>query len=199
MVSVGVTAVRRPGVVVQDVAARASVGSAGRAVPALIERNAADRCLTHPAGCSTLSFDRYGRPRCPRAAGYDLTVCQQRCTVAEAEALTRKIVEIFDTGAFDLIPSLIAPEYVDHQGLGEKEIRGPDGFRQVVEAVRRDEGVHVTVEDLVADEERAAVRLRWYGVNQAGVVVTRETLDMLRFANGRLVEHWGSQLFRQEQ
>lgn len=119
--------------------------------------------------------------------------------MAEAEALTRKIVEIFDTGAFALIPSLIAPEYVDHQGLGEKEIRGPDGFRAVVEAVRRYEGVHVTVEDLVADEERAAVRLRWYGVNQAGGVVTRETLDMLRFADGRLVEHWGSQLFRQEE
>jgi hypothetical protein len=119
--------------------------------------------------------------------------------VTEAEALTRKIVEIFDVGAFDRIPSLIAPEYVDHQGLGEKEIRGPDGFQEVVEAVRRYEGVHVTVEDLVAGEERAAVRLRWYGVSQAGVVVTRETLDMLRFANGRLVEHWGAQLSQQEE
>jgi SnoaL-like protein len=109
--------------------------------------------------------------------------------VTEAEALTRKIVEIFDNGAFDLIPSVIAPEYVDHQGLGEQEIRGPDGFRRVVEAAR-DEGVHVTVEDLVADEEKAAVRLRWYGVNEAGVVVLRETLDLLRFANGRLIEHW---------
>jgi hypothetical protein len=57
----------------------------------------------------------------------------------------------------------------------------------------------VTVEDLVADEEKAAVRLRWHGVNQAGVVVTRETLDMLRFANGHLVEHWGSLLFGQEE
>jgi predicted ester cyclase len=119
--------------------------------------------------------------------------------VTEAEALTRKIVEIFDTGAVDLIPSLIAPEYVDHQGLGEQEIRGPDGFRKVVEAARRDKGVHVTVEDLVADEEKAAVRLRWSGVNQAGIVVTRETLDMLRFTNGRLIEHWGSLLFRQEE
>jgi SnoaL-like polyketide cyclase len=118
--------------------------------------------------------------------------------VTEAEALTRKIVEIFDNGAFDLIPSVIAPEYVDHQGLGEQEIRGPDGFRRVVEAAR-DEGVHVTVEDLVADEEKAAVRLLWYGVNQAGVVVLRETLDLLRFANGRLIEHWGSQLFRREE
>jgi SnoaL-like polyketide cyclase len=146
-----------------------------------------------------MSSDRYGRPRCPRAARYHLTVREWGCTVTEAEALTRKIVEIFDVGAFDLIPSVIAPEYVDHQGLSEKEIRGPDGFREVVEAVRRDEGVHVTVEDLVADEERAAVRLRWHGVNQAGVVVTRETLDMLRFADGRLVEHWGSQLSRQKE
>lgn len=119
--------------------------------------------------------------------------------MTEAEALTRKIVEIFDSGAVDLISSVIAPEYVDHQGLGEQEIRGPDGFREVVEAVRRYQGVRVTVEDLVADEERAAVRLRWSGVNQAGVVVTRETLDLLRFVNGRLVEHWGAQLLRQEE
>lgn len=38
--------------------------------------------------------------------------------MTEAEALTRKIVEIFDIGAVDLILSVIAPEYVDHQGLG---------------------------------------------------------------------------------
>jgi hypothetical protein len=50
--------------------------------------------------------------------------------VTEAEALTRKIVEIFDVGDFDLIPSLIAPEYVDHQGLDEKEIRGPTAFER---------------------------------------------------------------------
>jgi hypothetical protein len=60
--------------------------------------------------------------------------------VTEAEALTRTIVEIFDTGAFALIPSAIAHGYVDHQGLGEQEIRGPDGFREVVEEARRDEG-----------------------------------------------------------
>ena len=37
------TVVRRPGVVLQDVAARASAGGAGRAAQALVERNAADR------------------------------------------------------------------------------------------------------------------------------------------------------------
>jgi hypothetical protein len=35
--------------------------------------------------------------------------------VTEAEALTRKIVEIFNIGTFDLIPSVIAPEYVDRR------------------------------------------------------------------------------------
>jgi hypothetical protein len=61
-------------VVLQDVAARASAGGAGRAPPALIERNAADRYLTHLAGCSAMSSDRYRRPRCPSADRYDLTV-----------------------------------------------------------------------------------------------------------------------------
>ena len=116
----------------------------------------------------------------------------------EAEAAARAIIDILATGDLDAVSSAVAEEYIDHQGLGEVEIRGPHGFRRVVESVRASSDVRVTIEDIVTAEDKAALRLRWRGTNRAGRTVTRETLDLLRFADGRLIEHWGAELFRRE-
>ena len=116
----------------------------------------------------------------------------------DAEAAARVIIEILATGDLDAVSSAVADEYIDHQGLGDVEIRGLHGFRRVVEAVHKSSDVRVTLEDIVAAEDKAALRLGWHGINRAGRTVTRETLDLLRFADGRLIEHWGAELFRRE-
>jgi len=110
-------------------------------------------------------------------------------TVTEPQATTHAIVDIFATGNLDAISSTVAEEYVDHQGLGDIEIRGPQGFRQVVEAVRKYFDIRVTIEDIVTAQDKVAVRLRWHEIDPSGRTVTRETLDLLRFVEGRLVEH----------
>jgi predicted ester cyclase len=116
----------------------------------------------------------------------------------DAEAAARVIIDILATGDLEAISSAIAEEYIDHQGLGGVEICGQHGFRRVVEAVHKSSDVRVTIEDLVAAEDKAALRLRWHGTERAGRTVIRETLELLRFANGRLVEHWGAELLRRE-
>jgi hypothetical protein len=116
----------------------------------------------------------------------------------DAEAAARAIIGILATGDLEAVSSAVAEEYIDHQGLGDVELRGLHGFRRVMEAVHRSSDVRVTIEDLVAAEDRAALRLRWQGINRAGRTVTRETLELLRFADGRLIEHWGAELFRRE-
>jgi predicted ester cyclase len=115
-----------------------------------------------------------------------------------AEAAARAIIDIFATGDLAAVSSAVAEDYIDHQGLGDVETRGLDGFRRVVEAVHTSLDVRVTIEDIIAAEDKAALRLRWHGINRAGRTVTRETLDLLRFADGRLIEHWGAELFRRE-
>jgi predicted SnoaL-like aldol condensation-catalyzing enzyme len=110
-----------------------------------------------------------------------------------AEA-ARAIVQILSTGDFDAISSVVAEDYLDHQGLAGMVVRGQEGFRRVVEAVQQQTDVQVTIEDLVADGEKAAVRLRWEAVDEAGRRATRQTLDLLRFVDGRLAEHWGAQI-----
>ena len=102
------------------------------------------------------------------------------------------------TGDLEAVSSAVAEEYIDHQGLGDVEVRGWHGFRRVVRTVQESSDVRITIEDLVVAEDKAALRLRWHGVNRAGRTVTRETLELLRFADGRLIEHWGAELFRRE-
>jgi ketosteroid isomerase-like protein len=119
-------------------------------------------------------------------------------TMNDAEAAARVIIDILATGDLDTVSSAVAEEYIDHQGLGDVEIRGQHGFRRVVEAVHTSSDVRVTIEDIVAAEDKAALRLGWHGINRAGRTVTRETLELLRFADGRLIEHWGAELFRRE-
>jgi predicted SnoaL-like aldol condensation-catalyzing enzyme len=114
----------------------------------------------------------------------------------DSATAARAIVAILENRDLDSVDAAVAEDYVDHQGLGEREIRGRDGFREVVQAVHYYADVRVTVEDIVAEGDRAAVRLRWHGVDDSGEQVVRETLDLLRFVDGRLVEHWGAELPR---
>lgn len=112
-----------------------------------------------------------------------------------AERVMRQIVEIFSTGDLDRVRSVISERYIDHQGLrGSDIIRGPEGFSRVVETVRAYLGdLHVSIEDMVFEGDKVAVRLRWRGTHESGTRVDRETIDMLRIAGGRAVEHWGAQ------
>jgi predicted ester cyclase len=119
------------------------------------------------------------------------TELREQCEIA-----IRTIVEIFTTGDLDNVNSVVADNYVDHQGLQDIEIRGQDGFRQVVEAARgslRD--LNVAINDLLIDREKVAARLRWQGTSGAGHEITRETIDILRIEKGRMVEHWGAELW----
>jgi hypothetical protein len=61
--------------------------------------------------------------------------------------------------------------------------------------------LRVRVKDLIAGTDRVALRLHWQGnlpvesPNSAGRAFDRETLDIIRFANGQMIEHWGAELW----
>ena len=52
------------------------------------------------------------------------------------KATMKRIVDIFSTGDVSQLDAVIAPEYLDHQGLGGGAMRGQAGFRQVVTVAR---------------------------------------------------------------
>ncbi len=105
----------------------------------------------------------------------------------------RSMVEMFATGDASAVLEVVADDYHDHQGLGGVEIRGPQGFRRVVEVARsgiRD--IVVSIEDLIADGDRVAARIRWRGISASGEPVDRETIDIVRTESGKAAEHWGA-------
>ena len=60
-----------------------------------------------------------------------------------------KMIEMFATGDRDVLGSVVAADYVDHQGFGGRELHGPEG-----------------------------------------AVIERETIDLIRCADGHGVGHW---------
>jgi predicted ester cyclase len=111
----------------------------------------------------------------------------------EHKASMRKIIATFATGDLSEVNSLFAEGYVDHQGLGAIQIRGPEGFRRVVTAARSDcPDLQVDIEDLIAEGDRVVVRLCWHGTQADGTRIEREIIDIVRFTNSQAVEHWGA-------
>ena len=115
----------------------------------------------------------------------------------DIKLLMQNMVRAFTTGDVSNVDSLVADAYLDHQGLGSGALRGPEGFRQVVVAARSAyTPLAITIEDLIAEGDRVAARLRWHGTRTSdGAAVDRETIDIVRFAHGQAVEHWGSRLW----
>ncbi len=112
--------------------------------------------------------------------------------------LVESIVRMFATGDTSAAGAVLSATYLDHQGLGEGDVAGPDEFRRVVAVARRGyDELDVRVEDLLVDGDRVAARLRWTGA-RSGRRFERETIDILRIKDGKAVEHWGARLWISE-
>lgn len=104
----------------------------------------------------------------------------------------RRMVEVFNSGDVGGVGDLVHDDYVDHQGLGHGPLHGPSGLVEVVEAARLAYGhLSVTVEDVIASNDRTAGRLRWRGTQPDAHEVDRKTIEIVRTAEGRAIEHWG--------
>jgi predicted SnoaL-like aldol condensation-catalyzing enzyme len=110
------------------------------------------------------------------------------------KAAAKKIVEIFNTGDLSEVGSLFSSEYVDHQRPAWLDATGPEEFKQIVLGARRSlPNLHVMIEALIAEGDTVVVRLHWHSTHPAGKIIDRETIDMLRFVDEKVVEHWGAE------
>ncbi len=119
--------------------------------------------------------------------------------VHENKLATKKIVEIFNTGDLSEVDSLFSSEYVDHQRSAWLDGTGSEEFKQIVLGARKSlPSLHVTIEDIIAEGDTVVARLHWHSTHPAGKNIDRETIDILRFVNGKVVEHWGAEAWTTE-
>ena len=97
----------------------------------------------------------------------------------------------FNQGDVRLLEELVSPDYVGLQGE-----RGPAGFKGIVVGLRTAfPDIHYTVEDVVAENDKVAVRWHWTGTHQAPFrafpashhKVTSTGAGIFRFRDGKIV------------
>lgn len=87
------------------------------------------------------------------------------------------------------VSSLMAPDFVD-QSYGLAGIAEVERF--VAESRRRWPVLSYTIDDIIAEGDRVAVRWTGRGTDHAGRGVTWTGMGFYRLRDGKIAEHWAS-------
>ena len=119
-------------------------------------------------------------------------------SVEENKAVVRRYIEeAFNKGNLAVVPEIIAPEYVHHTLFGE--VKGADGFKQVVTTMRNAfPDLKDTIDIMVAEGNVVAFSLRaqgtfkgeFLGMSPTGKQYNITEAVFIRFAGGKAVEAW---------
>lgn len=115
-------------------------------------------------------------------------------STADARAVVRRFHETINKDNLAIVDELVSPDYVSHVpafvGHSQEEVR--QHFAAMFEAFP---DMRVTIEDMVAEGDKVAVRLAYHGTLPTGVMgraesVTGTSLAILRVLDGRIMESW---------
>ena len=118
------------------------------------------------------------------------------------KALVRRwFEELFNEAKLDVADEIVTPDHVSHDTSTPEHPPGPEGNRQLVNLVRGafPDG-RITIEDLVAEGDRVAVRWtfcgthrgEFMGVAPTGKEVEMGAMDLFRVAGGKIAETWSN-------
>ena len=130
------------------------------------------------------------------------SAADQAATVAAAnEAAAKRVIdEALSKGNIAVIDELFAPDFVEHQPFPPEVPKGVDGLKWFVENFRKAfPDVTIRVDQTVASGDLVATRATWKGTHQGewmglkptGKSIEFESYDIIRFKDGKVVEHWG--------
>jgi len=119
----------------------------------------------------------------------------------DLKALVRRFFEQASMGkgvTFAAIDKLFVADYVEHGGSGE-DTRGIKDYKQSIsEFYSAVPDVHVTINDMVVEGDKVAVRFTLSGTHKGefmgaaptGKKVTIEEIGIIRIVGGKFVESW---------
>jgi steroid delta-isomerase-like uncharacterized protein len=130
-------------------------------------------------------------------------VRRKEATVSEEnKALVRRQEEeLFGGGNLDVADEIYAPDYVGHDPSNPEDVRGLEAAKQAASDYRQAfPDLRVTVEDLIAEGDRVAARLRFRGTHLGelnGIPPTGRRVDctgivISRIEEGKIAEDWAN-------
>jgi steroid delta-isomerase-like uncharacterized protein len=120
------------------------------------------------------------------------------------KAITRRFYEeVFDRGNLAYVDEVLDTDCVDHDTFNPMGTR--DGFRQSVASLKEAfPDSKMVIEDLITEGDKVVVRVTMQGTNTGplsmgpgstipatGKSLTATGIDIIQFAGGKVVEHWG--------
>jgi len=127
------------------------------------------------------------------------TAGEPRANTDENKALVRRFVdEVFVAGRMEAVEGLVAPDFVPHSWPGTGP--GPAELNRAMSRVFAGlSDVSMTIEDMIAEGDRVAVRLtahavhtgEFMGMPASGKSYTIPEIHIFRVADGKIAEHWG--------
>lgn len=122
-------------------------------------------------------------------------------TLEENKAIVRSLFErVVNLQDFELAKRTIAPEYLDRSARPGSVATGPESLRDFVARQRAAyPDAHVTVEDLMAEDDRVAARIAMKGTRARDGArhIFRGTV-WWRVVDGMVVERWGAAFVQQD-
>jgi len=113
------------------------------------------------------------------------------------ERLERLLLEGFGRGDMSVLDEVVAEEFIEHQqGMPQ----GREGLKRVIRSLRQSfPDLSYTVVQMVADGDKVWGHFRSRGTNEGsfmgkpptGKTMEIDVIDIARFEDGKMVEHWG--------
>ena len=136
----------------------------------------------------------------PAGIEIELTAYLEEAEVADdpASVISEMVTRIFNNKELDAADELVAEDCIDHSGFPGQP-PGRDGMKQrwagMFDAFP---DFHITIDDLVAQGERVAMRAtgcghhlgEFVGIAATGCEVVFTEINISRVVGGRMVEHW---------
>jgi predicted ester cyclase len=120
----------------------------------------------------------------------------------ENKALVRRYVEEFvDRSNFDLSEEIFAPNFVRYDA-GPDQVSRVEDLKHFFAMLHSGfPGFQSTIEDLLSEGDKVALRFTFRGIHQGefmgiaptGKEVTMSGIEILRIADGKLVEMWNQE------
>jgi predicted ester cyclase len=108
--------------------------------------------------------------------------------------LFRLVIESgFNRGDLSVADEVCAQRFSEHQYLLPNNLSGPETLKIEIQSARKEVGnLSLTIEDIVASGDKVWARMVAKGNDpRSGNSVTMSVMDVCRFENGMMVEHWG--------
>mgnify|MGYP001768391893 FL=1 len=119
-------------------------------------------------------------------------------TNEQMQTVVRRVIEeAFNQGKFDVIPEVFAPDFIENQFGLHATFAGMQKDIDWLRATFPD--LHLTIEEMAVSGDRVWTRSTARGTHSrpfmgppTGKTFEIAIFDELRFANGKIVEHWGT-------